>query len=490
MKNDALYSLLATTAFAIILFTDVSVAKANQTHRIQQMQAQINALQNKLDRLKLAEKTPARTAPATIPIGQTARRSPLDPEGLRAYRVVGGEASSSQTAFNPSISVIVDGNFNRDSRQGKIGDVLEDTAGFSGGHHHHHNGGGHSHGHGGTRQGFSTPEAEIVFEASVDAYLDAMVVLHASDHGVEIEEAYGVTRSLPYGTKVKFGKFLSDVGYINRQHSHDWSFADRPLVNQLLFGEHGLQETGVQLSWVPPMDTYTRFGVELLQGETSGVANYEGSNERGFQKNVGGPRLVTAFAKVAPDLGDKHAVQFGVSGGYARKYQETERRSSRVIETDGRAYFVGVDAVYRYDAGGYMGHGNFRAQAEYFYRHKNYDLLVTPLTAPTRPAQAFDGSYTDKQDGVYAQAMYGIAPRWELGARYDGVGFRNKIGSQSLSASHRFTAALTFLPTEFSRFRLQYAHGDINTADMGNIVDVRGTERKSYNQVLLQYTLS
>lgn len=128
----------------------------------------------------------------------------------------------SGTAFNPALSVILDGVY-----YNGLNNDFGDPAGF-GGHDHDH---GHGHGHGhdhGLDDGFNLRETEIALSGSVDNYLDAMVTLAIDEHDIEVEEAWFATRSLPAGLQLKGGKFLSDIGYINKQHPHDWDFVDRP----------------------------------------------------------------------------------------------------------------------------------------------------------------------------------------------------------------------------------------------------------------------
>ncbi len=444
-------------------------------------------------------------------------RDPLDPVSLPARQGMQAGAASSPNAFNPMVSVILDGVFYADSEHGEAQEIIDEAPGFGGGHSH-----GHGHGHG-LQEGFNLRETEITFSATVDPYFDAVAVvaIEGAD-AVELEEAYGVTRALPGGWQVKFGRFLSDVGYINKQHPHDWDFVDRPLVNELLFGDHGIQENGVQLSWVAPTRTYTRVGLELLQGETSGIAGYEGSGRSQFVTivpavddgdvqycpgqdpgtpcrlrsrvdhefdDVSGPRLYTGFLKWAPNMGFDHAMQFGLSGGVSRAWQQIEEHSSTRVETwDGDAWFAGLDVVYKYDAGRSYGHGNLTLQGEYFYRERDVRYFNRiPEEFGSDDVEVLDDvDQTHRQDGLYVQAVYGIAPRWKAGLRYDGIGFRNRAydGADRVDAgtSHRYTANLTFLPTEFSRLRLQVAHGDIDSDD-----DDHGHD---FNQVMLQYQLS
>jgi hypothetical protein len=132
------------------------------------------------------------------------------------------------------------------------------------------------------------------------------------------------------------------------------------------------------------------------------------------------------------------------------------------------------------------------------YRELDFDLMVTPRNG-AHAAEALNGGYRLRQDGLYAQAVYGIAPRWQIGFRYDGVGLTNRgfvnfedgvISPESLGASHRFSSMITFSPTEFSRLRLQHSYGDILTADTTNLIQVRETERESFHAVMLQFIMS
>lgn len=416
------------------------------------------------------------------------------------------------TAFNPSISVILDGVY----KNTFSGDA-HDPGGFEGGHDH-----GHGHGHG-MGDGFQLRETEFAFEASVDPYFDAfaMLVIEGTDR-VDLEEAYFTTTSLPGGLQIKGGRFLSDVGYINSQHPHEWDFVDRPLVSEHLFGNHGIQETGVQLNWLLPTRTYLKAGVEVLQGETSGIASYQGEgraevNELMINENAGdgnptyerfraradlpfddasGPRLFTGFLKWGPDLGYDHAAQFGISGGYAREFQQAEEHSSPRFETwDGDAWFAGLDAVYKYDSGGYLGQGDLTLQGEYFYRNIDVDYANWRFEGDfdrddTEFVQLDSASGRFKQDGAYLQAVYGVAPRWRTGARAEALGiFENTAfdGSDDpfadFDTSYRYSLNLTFYPSHFSYFRGQVNYADYAGEDVGD-------DRHDEWSFMLQYNLS
>jgi len=391
----------------------------------------------------------------------------------------------------------------------------------------------HGHAHAATDNGFNFREAEIAFSATVDPYFDAALYLAVDGDGnTELEEGYFQTRGLPYGLKLKGGKFLSDFGYINKQHPHQWDFVDQNLPYLNLLGDHGLQDTGVQVTWLPQTPLYTLFGVEVLQGDQEIFGATLGDDEQaelGLDDTDDGPRLWTLFAKMSPDLGEKHALQFGVSYAHNTQHQalftqEFERAGDEhahdedqghdenhdddhdhdhdhheghdhehaVLENglEGDADLWGVDLVYKYDAGGTHGKGNFKFQAEYLRsitdtRIRSANILDEETGEILKIDSSLIGSKREfTTDGLYAQAIYGFAPRWTAGIRYDLLGLTNELGgveSEDFGSSDRWTLGLTWNLSEFSLLRAQYAHSDIL---------VSAHERERFDAFYLQFLMS
>lgn len=418
-------------------------------------EARIQALE---DRLAEAE---ARSGTAPAPAAVATRNS--------------RDSITSGNAFNPRISLILDGNYYHDDRDGGSGELLGMADGISHAHGHaDEHGHGDGHGHGGAEQGFNLRSAELALSATVDPWFDANAYIVFSDDEVELEEAWLQTRMLPWGLRLRAGKFLSDIGYQNNQHPHAWDFVDQNLAYTNLIGDHGLQDTGVQLTWLPDWDAYTLFGVELLQGnqERLGAAVDEDTRDTligefgladedvlGLAEREDGPRLVTAFFKYAPDLGYDHALQLGIWGAWFDQHQEAhEDPGLHTLAGDARLW--GLDAVYKYASGGDHGQGDFKLQGEYLVANKDLSIAYHD----SDPAVIGDGrDFT--QDGLYLQGLYGIAPRWQAGLRYDVVGLTNEVvrpsGSATWEDSDRWSAVVTWAPSEFSLLRLQYSRADI-----------------------------
>lgn len=396
----------------------------------------------------------------------------------------------SSLAFNPKISLILDGNVYHDNKEaGNL--LLAQMAGIS-----HSAALPTSTTEEGLQNGFNLGESELVMSATVDPYFDGKLTLTVGSQGdTALEESWLQTRLLPAGLKVKFGKFLSGIGYQNSQHKHVWDFADQNLAYQGILGSESLKDTGIQATWLAPTAVYLLLGAEALQGNDQEhfgtLINLDDARSlltatNPLPKHRNGPRLYTSFAKIAPDLGDVQTLQLGLSYARAQQYQQVidadgSAQSGDEYALDGQQQLYGMDAVYKWDSAGEYGAGDVKITSEYLYLKKN----MTVTAADSSSALVVGNKVTGKQAGYYLQTSYGIAPRWQLAARYDVNGNLNDLNENghtvSLKQSQRQSLALSFYPSEFSRLRLQLGQGAI--------YDESGT-KNSLKQVFLQYTLS
>src|SRR3954453_18849916 len=116
-------------------------------------------------------------------------------------------------------------------------------------------------------------ETEVSLQAVVDPYIRADFFLSfgrdpvTNKYGVEVEEGYLTTLSLPAKLQLKAGKFREAVGRINPTHPHALPFIDLPNAYINLFGEEGLNDEGVSLSWlVPKKAFYQELNVQTTSG--------------------------------------------------------------------------------------------------------------------------------------------------------------------------------------------------------------------------------
>lgn len=311
--------------------------------------------------------------------------------------------------------------------------------------------------------GFNLNYAELSLSAPVDPFLDLFTTFHLSAFEIEIEEAYGRTRGLPFNTEVKAGKFLSHFGRLNAQHAHFWGFNDSPLVYQHFFGSENLNELGLRLGWLAPTDFYLDLGLEILQGNNPASFGQQGfvSGDREL-KAVNWPNLLVATAKTSVDISDNIVLLGGVSyarGGHrvVNKGASTEAahaghfHAQQLTEGAPLQNYVGVSQVFGVDA----------SLRWFINSYQELSWQSEMLLKETSGNQYVEGSPVARhflQLGGYSEMVWRFSQQWRTGVRADIMGLNqgSDVGGQASTAQTRYTALLAYYPSEFTRLRLQY----------------------------------
>jgi hypothetical protein len=311
--------------------------------------------------------------------------------------------------------------------------------------------------------GFSLAETELVVEANVDNVFRGWATVgletHEGETQVALEEAYASTLALPAGLALKFGRFFSDIGYLNRVHSHAWEFVEQPLVYRALLGNQ-LGDDGVQARWVAPTDLFLELGAEALRGDgfPAGGAERSGANSW------------TGFARVGGDVGTGGAWRLGVSHlrADADARETAEHGGDEAFAFTGDSALTIIDLVFKWAPDGNPEQRNLVFNAEYFHRDEDGVLAFTDAADPTRDSTT---DYDGTQRGFYAQGIWQFVPRWRAGVRYDRLKARNTLANTVLGAgaagdefdhflendtAQRYSTMVDFSNSEFSRIRVQY----------------------------------
>ncbi|MBU1977991.1 MAG: porin [Gammaproteobacteria bacterium] len=370
------------------------------------------------------------------------------------------------SAFNPEISLILSGtyaNLSQDPAHYRIGGFLP-------------NGGEIGPG----QRGFSLGESELVVAANIDPHLRGQFTLAVTpEDTVAVEEAFVQSLGLGNGFTLKGGRFYSGVGYLNERHAHTWDFADAPLAYQAFFGGQ-FKDEGVQLKWVAPTDLFVELGAEVGRG-----SNFPASNRA---KNGSGS--ATLFAHLGGDVGASHSWRAGLSlmrtSPQNRAYDDIDSTGAGVTNSfSGNSRLEIADLVWKWSPNGNPVYTNFKLQGEYFRRHEDGDLTYDVNTANNTD------SYASAQSGWYLQGVYQFMPRWRMGLRTErldsGAASIGLIDNGTLVAADlpafaaykpsKNSLMFDYSPSEFSRFRLQFAQD-------------KSRPEVTDNQMFLQYKMS
>ena len=299
--------------------------------------------------------------------------------------------------------------------------------------------------------GFSAGESEVNLAANIDDKFYGSLTI-SFENGADVEEAFLQTMALPAGLKVKFGKFLSDIGYLNSHHAHTDDFASRPLVYQAFLG-NAFSDSGVQLSWLAPTTLYWESGAELFRGDTFPGAG-AGHNGQGIS---------TVYSHVGGDINFSQSWRAGIS---LMNASVTDRSDPQGELFSGDSKLLIADFVWKWAPNGNTKITNAKIQAEYFKRSE--DGTFTNASAVALPL-------TSHQDGWYLQGVYQFRPQWRIGLRYEQAAAEdlssdfNSTGLDNLGQRSKQTSAMIdWSNSEFSRVRLQYSH-DAASPDTANL---------------------
>jgi hypothetical protein len=422
----------------------------------------IAALEQKLAQAEAAGKS---NAPAGAPVSASASGAAVQSAGARP------SLASSAAAFNPEVSLILQGQY------AQMKNVPDRTiTGFwpAGGHDH-------DGGKGVTTRGFSLNHTELVFSGGIDPYWRGQAIFAVQDESVEVEEAWFQSLAIGHGVGLKGGRYRSGIGYLNEQHPHQWDFVNAPLMYNALFGqEASYREDGLQLKWLAPTPVFVEFGAEVGRG-----ANFPGTDS-----NKNGAGAWAAYVHVGDDLGVSNSWRAGVS------YLKTSSgdREAEFVDINGlqaQGLFNGdtstwlVDFVWKWAPEGNPKYQNFKFQSEYFVRKDKGDLTCMDEEGVGNAcATSVTSDYDTRQSGWYAQGVYQFTPEWRAGLRYDQLDSgRQNLGANAANLTvedykpKRASAMVDYSWSEFSRVRLQYAQDK----SMGGITD---------NQWMVQYIMS
>lgn len=327
------------------------------------------------------------------------------------------------------------------------------------------------------RRGFTFQQAELSLSGAVDPYFFGEAHIIFFEEGVELEEAFLVTQTLPWGMELEAGYFFTEFGRINPKHPHAWDWVDQPIINTRLFGPDGMRGAGVRLGWLTPLPWFSQlhFGMQNATGGTmasfrgEGLGHGHGEEEEEdlpFEEGIGGRPIVERdthnlhdFVYLGRwanswDLNDEWSLLLGASTLYGPNN----------TGNTGDTLIYGGDLTVKWRAANHRrGFPFVTWQTEFMKRHFDAD----PYFNDEDPLEVFDIPGGDLRDwGLYTQVLYGWRPGWSAGLRYEyatGSGDSFEEG-EAFSRNddpfrderHRISPLVVWEPSEFSRIRLQY----------------------------------
>ena len=269
-------------------------------------------------------------------------------------------------------------------------------------------------------------ETEISFQSVVDPYIRAdFFVSFGRDpdthkYGASIEEGYLTTLSLPAKLQLKVGKFREAVGKINPTHPHALPFVDLPNAYVNYFGEEGLNDEGVSLSWLTPAKFYQEVTFQATSGVGESPIFHRGDNNR---------FIYLGHIKNFFTLSDNATLEFGLTG--ITGPNDSSRNTN----------IAAADITYKWKPVQMNTYKSLTWQNEIFFGNAKY--------AANKMSNSF---------GLYSFVEYQIAKRWFLTARYD---YAQKPFDKSI-VEQAYSLSSGWLATEFQKIEFEGKFTSVN----------------------------
>jgi len=291
-------------------------------------------------------------------------------------------------------------------------------------------------------------------ESWLDPYTHFKGAIEFNEDEAELGEAYVTLYNLSDDLNLTLGKFRQQFGVVNRWHKHGLDQVDFPLALREIFGNGGLNQSGISLDWLmPPVGSASQ---QLTFQVT------DGSNDRLFGGNTSNRPSLLAHYKNYRDLSKDTYMEWGLTGlvGWNDQWEvgsSTTTQDSREMTT-----VLGADFTVLWEPTEKMRYRNLEWRSEAYWLNK--DILAPDSS----------GEDTINAWGLYSYLQTKISRTVDIGIRGDFYVPDTKSYAENPNWTSLSPLAvtgdnpylwqvgpyITWQQSPFVKFRLEYNHAD------------------------------
>jgi len=293
----------------------------------------------------------------------------------------------------------------------------------------------------------------IHIESWLDPYTRFKAAIPVTENETKLGEGYITLHDIADDLNLTLGKFRQQFGVVNRWHKHGLDQVDFPLALREIFGNGGLNQSGLSLDWMMPP-----------AGDASQQLTFQvtdGSNSRLFGDNARNRPSVLAHYKNYRDLSKDTYMEWGLTGllGWNDEWNisgGTKQNSSKLTTV------LGADLSVLWEPTEKMRYRNVEWRSEAYWLNKE-------LLAPDGL-----GSDTINAWGLYSYLQTKISRTIDIGVRGDFYvpdtkSYANLSSSLSLSPLAvtsdnpylwQISPYITWWQSPFVKFRVEYDYSN------------------------------
>ena len=293
----------------------------------------------------------------------------------------------------------------------------------------------------------------IHFESYLDPYTRFKAAVPVNEGGAELGEAYLTRYGAVKDVNLTLGKFRQQFGVVNRWHKHGLDQVDFPMPLRMIFGDGGLNQTGLSLDWAMPQ----------LWGSSQELTFQltDGSNSRIFRENDRNSPCTLLHYRNYRDLSKDTYLEFGLTGlvGWNQDWEITQGGNTYHKHDSRPVTVLGADLTLLWEPTERMRYRNWVWRSEAYLFNKE-------IEAP-------DGSGADtlRGWGAYSYLQFKLSRTLEVGLRGDyyepdtkGYADLGDLAPLAVTGSGarrwQIGPYITWYQSPFVHFRLEYNHSD------------------------------
>lgn len=308
------------------------------------------------------------------------------------------------------------------------------------------------------RRGFNLQQIEVGFEGAIEPYISLEAFAVFTLDGVELEEAFFKTLSLPAGLQLEGGLMFTEFGVHNTQHPHEWLWLDQPVIASRLMGGEGMRGLGLRLGWLTPLPWFSEVHAGVQMADDDSMVSFLGEGHahdgESAQESPGG------FARKARDVESFKELLYLLrwhNRAYAGESQFDIGLSAlhgpNATGDKGKTWIFGGDVSLRWRPAREASRPFLLVQSEFMYRYFQAD---TGDVEGTRIDSTVLGDW-----GGYMQVLVAPLTRWSFGLRAEFAdAFREGEERREFDANRdrrfRLSPIVEWHCCRFARLRLQY----------------------------------
>lgn len=273
-------------------------------------------------------------------------------------------------------------------------------------------------------------------QSNLDPFSFAKVAVEITPEEVELGEAYATWTNVFPNISMTAGKFRQQFGVVNRWHKHSLDQFDFPLALTTIFGEDGLNQTGVSFDWLIP-SLWANANTLTMQ-----ITN--GQNGQLFSGEMFSFPSVLLHLKNYYDLNKNTYMELGLTGLVGRNNLRGYKEDGmKILENSRQTVVGGVDLTVMWEPLNKAHYHSFLFRSELYVANKA-DTSNTTIDAW----------------GAYAYGEYKFNERLYAGLRFDyAVPFKPDNSGKEMT---QIVPYITWWQSHWFRMRLQYNYLDGN----------------------------